>query len=238
MKREDQILQREKKLEEYCKLLEQGYSYSDIAEQEGVTRSYISSFFHYITDYPNLNRRYQQILSMRQNQKLLDQLLLWAERSHTNYAHNLRIYHTYKPISDYVLSHSATYQEAAERFQLSKSEIQNALDRLKRISPSIAFDLQKVAEHNIHEHDTEFLRESATIFHKRMLKHLYVITEGYFGINETARYCGTSRNQVAYDIHKALESDDMEIVELVTMAREIIQNHSSQYQKVKKKEQK
>lgn len=236
MKREDQILQREKRLEQYCKLLEQGYSYSDIAKTEGITRSCVSAFFRRITEYPNLNQRYQKILSRRQSQKLLDELLLWAERSRDSYIRNLKIYRTYKPISDYIVSHLATYQETAEHFQTSKFEIQNALDRLKRISPSIAVDLKKVAEHNVHEHDTEFLRQTSNVLYKRMLKHLYVITEGYFNINETARYCGTTKSQVTYDIRKALESDDLEIVELATMAREIIQNYSSQYQKEKKKE--
>lgn len=217
MTREEQSALKEQRIRTIWEMiLKEHLSVVEISKRLQVTRAYVYELLKDTSHFEELSRWVEE---QQMNQKLQQ----FVQKQNKQYQNALKIYCKYFPYYQYMRLHQATYFETANHFNTSLGAIENGIQHLKALSPSICDPLRIIAQNNIHHSHRPKGRyqRKRKVNMVRVYQTVRFILEHPCTLQKAASLQGMTYWQVHYDLKCALSSDDVTLVENATRAKQI-----------------
>ena len=221
MTRAEQIALKEQRIRSIWKMvLDEQLSVVEISNRLQVTRAYVYELLKETSRFEELAHWVEE---RQLDQKMQQELNQFVERQNRRYQKTLKIYYKYFPYYQYMRLHHATYFETANYFHTSLGTIENGLQHLKTLSPSIRDYLKIIAQNNIHHSHRpkgHYQRKKQKNM-IRVYQTVNFILEHPCTLQKAASLQEMTYWQIRYDLKCALSSDDATLVENAIQAQQI-----------------
>lgn len=139
MTREEQSALKEQRIRTIWEMiLKEHLSVVEISKRLQVTRAYVYELLKDTSHFEELSRWVEE-------QQMDQKLQQFVQKQNKQYQNALKVYCKYFPYYQYMRLHQATYFETANHFNTSLGAIENGIQHLKALSPSICDPLRIIA---------------------------------------------------------------------------------------------